>query len=259
MPKVYMVSDRAIQIDWNTELNIDSASAERHEPHEPHEPPEPPLAPSQLATFRLALTKKLHALDWPNFQCIQADQSLTVLFAGATDHGNSPVNANRVLELTGQLADLLGMPISHLLESTTAEQDHSRTHQVFVNYGGPAGQDLQWLAEQTGLSTEGVIELHSGAVYTVEFLGFLPGFAYLSGLPKALQFPRRSSPRPRVPAGTLAIGAHYCAVYPWESPGGWHLLGHVEQVLFNPAHTEEQGQSLFRAGDTVQFVRAQHA
>ena len=81
----------------------------------------------------------------------------------------------------------------------------------------------------------------------------------LTGLPKPLHFSRRETPRSRVPAGTLAIAAHYCAVYPWESPGGWHLLGHVEQVLFDPERTDQQGQSLFKAGDTVQFIRADYA
>lgn len=243
MPKVYMVSDRAIQIDWNT----DSAGAE---------PPELALTPAQLAMFRLTLIKKLHALAWPNFQCIQADESLTLLFANVS---HAAMTANRVVELTAQLADWVNTLAFDVLKAKKTAASDSRLHRVSVHYGGPAGQDIEWLAEQTGLSTEDIIDLHSSAVYTVEFLGFLPGFAYLSGLPKALHFPRRSNPRPRVPAGTLAIGAHYCAIYPWESPGGWHLLGHVEQVLFNPDQSDEQGQSLFRAGDTVQFVRAQHA
>lgn len=134
-----------------------------------------------------------------------------------------------------------------------------RHHQITVNYGGVAGQDLEWLAQQTGLSVAEVIDLHCSAIYTVQFLGFLPGFAYLTGLPKQLHFSRRETPRSRVPAGTLAIAAHYCAVYPWESPGGWHLMGHVEQLLFDPERNPQEGPSIFNAGDTVQFVRADHA
>ncbi|MCR2746860.1 5-oxoprolinase subunit B family protein [Limnobacter parvus] len=230
MLKIYSVSDRAIQIDWPmTSSNVPSSG--------------------QLATFPQALVKHGGSKHWPEFQIVQADCSVSIVFA------KPPGGPFSIWDIVLQLESSLGM----LNTRATKRILNARRHVVEVNYGGPAGQDLQWLAEQTGLGIEGVIDLHCSSVYTVEFLGFLPGFAYLSGLPKALHFPRRSSPRSRVPAGTLAIGAHYCAVYPWESPGGWHLLGHVEQVLFNPDHTDAQGQSLFKAGDTVQFVRAQYA
>lgn len=230
MLKIYSVSDRAIQIDWPmTSSNAPSAG--------------------QLAAFSLALKSYGDSMCWPAFQMVQADCSVSVVFA------KPPVGPLSIGSIALELEPLLGK----LSKQASKRNFGMCCHVIPVSYGGPAGQDLQWLAEQTGLSIEGVIDLHSSAVYTVEFLGFLPGFAYLSGLPKALQFPRRSSPRPRVPAGTLAIGAHYCAVYPWESPGGWHLLGHVEHALFNSENSDTQGQSFFKAGDTIQFVRAQHA
>lgn len=223
-PAVYCLSDRAIQIDWS-------------------------LTSIEIAHLSTLLSDRLLAAGWPVFRCVQADESLTILFA----HALKPPHS--VQTLLAELPPLL----AKLAKQIDAQQINVHHHSMVVNYGGVAGQDLDWLADQTGLGTEGVIELHCNAVYTVQFLGFLPGFAYLTGLPEQLQFPRRNSPRARVPAGTLAIGGHYCSVYPWESPGGWHLLGHVEQVLFNPEAPGDASHSLFRAGDTVQFIRADHA
>jgi KipI family sensor histidine kinase inhibitor len=101
-----------------------------------------------------------------------------------------------------------------------------------VHYNGP---DLDYVAQQCGLTSQEVVTLHSGAKYVVEFCGFSPGFAYLTGLPSILHLPRRATPRPRVPRGAVAIAAQYSAVYPRESPGGWHLLGVTDHELWNMA------------------------
>jgi 5-oxoprolinase (ATP-hydrolysing) subunit B len=225
MLQVYSVSDRAIQIDC------------------------PACSVPDLLALSNALSLSLSQLKWPAFQLIQADQSVSLLFA-------KPPSGE--LSLSAMLPVLNGL-IAKLQKSARVPERAARHHTILVNYGGTAGQDLDWVASQIGLSTVELIALHSNAIYTVDFLGFLPGFAYLSGLPEVLHLPRRSSPRARVPAGTLAIGARYCAVYPWESPGGWHLLGHVEQVLFDPEAATANGRCLFHAGDTVQFIRADHA
>lgn len=225
MVEVYPVSDRAVQIDC------------------------PGASAVQLSALSKALTLHLHKLGCPAFQLVQTDQALTLVFA------NSPVGDFSVQSSTSNLSQI----VASLLKSASKSDRAVSHHTLVVNYGGTAGQDLPWLCEQTGLATQALIDLHSSATYTVEFLGFLPGFAYLSGLPKALQLPRRSSPRARVPAGTLAVGSSYCAVYPWESPGGWHLMGHVEQVLFDPEAADSQGRCFFHAGDIVQFIQADHA
>ena len=104
-----------------------------------------------------------------------------------------------------------------------------------VHYNGP---DLDYVARQCGLTSQEVVTLHSGAKYVVEFCGFSPGFAYLTGLPAVLHLPRRATPRPRVPRGAVAIAAQYSAVYPRESPGGWHLLGVTDHELWNMARDQ---------------------
>ena len=99
------------------------------------------------------------------------------------------------------------------------------------------GDDLAGVALACGLSVQEAIDLHCGAEYTVAFCGFMPGFAYLVGLPPLLQLPRRSTPRTRVPAGSVAIAAEFAGIYPRESPGGWHLLGHTNAILWDDSRT----------------------
>ena len=123
----------------------------------------------------------------------------------------------------------------------------SRLVTIDVTY---EGVDLAEVAAATGLSVDGVVELHSSAEYTVAFCGFMPGFAYMVGLPLRLQLPRRVTPRTRVPAGSVAIAAEFAGVYPRESPGGWHLLGCTEAELWNDAATPP---ALLAPGTNVRF------
>lgn len=119
----------------------------------------------------------------------------------------------------------------------------SRDHVLRAIYDG---EDLEELARTTGVD---VARVHAAGTYTVDQMGFQPGFAYLVGLDPRLAVPRRASPRPRVPAGTIAIAAGYTAVYPFESPGGWHLIGHVVDArMFGP------DGSLLAIGDRVRFT-----
>lgn len=122
-----------------------------------------------------------------------------------------------------------------------------RAHLIRVHYDG---LDLDAVAAATSLSVSDVILRHSARAYRVDLLGFVPGFAYLSELDPALHLPRRSEPRPRVAAGTVAIAAAQTAVYPLDTPGGWHLIGRTETVMFDPARDPA---ALLRAGDTVRF------
>jgi KipI family sensor histidine kinase inhibitor len=117
-----------------------------------------------------------------------------------------------------------------------------------VRYGGP---DLDWVATRTGLTVDEVVRRHTARTYTVFLLGFVPGFAYLGELDPALVLPRRSEPRRRVPPGSVAIAGAQTAVYPLETPGGWHLIGSTSTRLFDP---QRQPSALLAAGDTVRFT-----
>jgi UPF0271 protein len=112
------------------------------------------------------------------------------------------------------------------------------------------GADLADVAAKVGLSVDGLAELHAGREYEVAMVGFLPGFAYLTGADPRLHVPRRA-PRTRVPAGAIGIAAGYTGVYPFASPGGWNLI--ASAVGFDP-FTQEEGATL-ALGDRVRFER----
>ena len=122
-----------------------------------------------------------------------------------------------------------------------------RTHHIPVVYDGP---DLAPVADACGLSVSEVVARHTGTVFRAEFCGFAAGFAYLSGIDPALHMPRRTSPRPEVPAGAVAIAGPYSAVYPTPSPGGWQLLGATDVPLFDPT---ADPPALIVPGDLVRF------
>jgi KipI family sensor histidine kinase inhibitor len=126
----------------------------------------------------------------------------------------------------------------------------SRIHEIPITYDGP---DLEDVATSLGLSIEDVIGRHLARTYSVDLIGFVPGWAYLSELDPALHLPRRAQPRPRVPAGSVAIAGAQTGVYPLATPGGWHIIGHTDTVMFDPARDPP---AIFRPGDKVRFVRA---
>ncbi|MFW0773409.1 5-oxoprolinase/urea amidolyase family protein [Paenarthrobacter nitroguajacolicus] len=112
------------------------------------------------------------------------------------------------------------------------------------------GDDLADVAELTGLSVEGVVAAHTGQIWTVAFAGFAPGFGYMVGQNEVLTVPRRSSPRTAVPAGSVALGGQYSAVYPRRSPGGWQLIGRTGARMWD---LDRAQPALVRPGDRVQY------
>ena len=134
--------------------------------------------------------------------------------------------------------------------STVPPAPASRIVEIPVRYGGDDGPDLELVARRAGFEVEEVVRRHAGAAYRVAMLGFAPGFPYLLGLDPALQLPRRSEPRLRVPAGSVAIGGAQTGIYPRELPGGWHLVGRTPLSLFDPA---SESPCLLAPGDEVRF------
>lgn len=124
-----------------------------------------------------------------------------------------------------------------------------RTHKIPVDYDGP---DIDSVATALGLGRKQVIKLHTEPVYTVMMLGFAPGFAYLGPLHPQLVLPRRPEPRPRVPPGSVAIAGSQTAVYPLDTPGGWHLIGRTKLTMFDPGKSPA---ALLQPGDKVVFTK----
>ena len=119
-----------------------------------------------------------------------------------------------------------------------------------VCYGGEHGPDLAEVATHCRLDVETVIARHTAADYRVAMLGFAPGFPYLLGLDPQLAVPRRTNPRQRVPAGSVAIGGSQTGIYPETLPGGWQLIGRTSLRLFD---ITAETPSLFAPGDRVRF------
>jgi len=126
----------------------------------------------------------------------------------------------------------------------------ARTVELPVVYDGP---DLEAVASRWGVSVPEVVARHTSLTFTSAFCGFAPGFAYLVGLPPEWQVPRLADPRPRVPAGSVAIAGEWCGVYPTASPGGWLLLGRTAATLWDPSAAEP---ALLAPGTQVRFVAA---
>lgn len=129
-----------------------------------------------------------------------------------------------------------------------AQVTSGRTVDIPVRY---AGEDLDDVARQLNMSVDELVEAHTAQPHRAAFVGFSPGFAYLHVADPRLVIARRPTPRVRVKAGSVALAAGYTAVYPVDSPGGWHLLGHTEERLWDPTRATP---ALIAPGDLVRFV-----
>jgi inhibitor of KinA len=125
-----------------------------------------------------------------------------------------------------------------------------------VCYGGELGPDLEGVASFAGMSESDVVRTHADATYRVFMLGFVPGFAYLGIVDQRIAMPRRSTPRVRVPVGSVGIAGVQTGVYSAETPGGWQLIGRTPVKPFDPSRVEP---FLMKAGDAVRFYAIDRA
>jgi len=123
--------------------------------------------------------------------------------------------------------------------------------EIPVVYGGDYGPDLNALCEATGMSADDVIALHTGCEYTVDMVGFTPGFAFIGGLDERLHVPRRKEPRQRVEAGSVGIADGRTGLYAMASPGGWTIIGRTPSRLFDP---NAEQPFVLGAGTRVRFA-----
>ena len=126
----------------------------------------------------------------------------------------------------------------------------SNRWKIPVCYDAIFGMDLETISIAKNMPKEAIIMCHFQAVYTVCFIGFLPGFLYLGGLDKSLHFPRKETPRLSVEKGAVAIGENQTGIYPNESPGGWQIIGNSPIHFFN---AEKEIPCFAKAGDQIQF------
>lgn len=152
---------------------------------------------------------------------IPAYQSLTLVLKEPINNLNELVNQLKLLYVTNE-ADKHYKPVIWELP---------------VCYEAPYAPDLEILTKLTRLSREEIIRLHSETLYTVYFIGFLPGFLYLGGLNELLHIPRKETPSRKVSKGAVAIGGMQTGIYPEESPGGWYVIGNSPITLFDSSQS----------------------
>ena len=157
-----------------------------------------------------------------------------------------------------EIRDLVSVLVERTaaMETTISEPEQAtELHQIPVAYGGELGPDLETVAEHAKLDIDEVIAIHSGTDYHVFMLGFAPGFPYLGGMDERIACPRLSTPRTRVPAGSVGIAESQTGVYPNESPGGWQLIGRTPIALFD---VDADPPSAMLPGTQVNFVPISH-
>ncbi|WP_345056389.1 5-oxoprolinase subunit PxpB [Hymenobacter glaciei] len=182
-------------------------------------------------------------------EMVPAFTTLTVYYDPwlASENGHYPEPYERV---AAQLRELLAAP------APAAAAQEAATVDIPVCYGGAFGPDLAFVAQHAGLSAAEVVRLHTAPEYLVHMIGFAPGFPYLGGLDARLATPRRSQPRPLVPAGAVGIAGPQTGIYSLPTPGGWQLIGRTPLALFNP---EWATPSRLRAGQRLRFVAVSEA
>ncbi len=119
-----------------------------------------------------------------------------------------------------------------------------------VCYDAEFGIDLEEVSAHTGKSVEQIITLHTSATYTIYGIGFLPGFMYLGGVPKALETPRKSTPRLDVKKGSVGLARKQTGIYPQDSPGGWNIIGNCPIPVFDAS---KENPCFVSVGDSIQF------
>lgn len=201
---------------------------------------------SMLARVR-ALAAALAHIQLPGVTDIApAYNGVTLYYDPAAVAGEGSIPYHRLCEAAMRCAEDAGVRARRLPRRAVED----RLIEIPVCYGGEFGPDLTDVARHTGLTEAQVIFRHSAVEYTVQAIGFSPGFPYLSGLPSSLQTPRRTTPREFVAAGSVGIGGAQTGVYPISTPGGWNLIGRTPSALFTPG---EEFPALLRVGDRVRF------
>jgi inhibitor of KinA len=140
--------------------------------------------------------------------------------------------------------------IEKLLDESGRQTKPGKLWRIPACYELRYAPDLPEVAQRTGHSAQEIVELHAGVSFHVYMIGFVPGHPYMGDLPNWLALPRRTSPRVRVPAGSIAISGQLSVIYPVENPGGWHLIGATPVPLFDPRAAQP---SLLSPGDKVRF------
>ncbi len=137
-------------------------------------------------------------------------------------------------------------------ENISRSDADSQVVEIPVIVDAGSSLDIDVISDLSGLSSDNVLDIFFERTYTVFMLGFLPGFAYMGEVDERIAVPRKQSPRSRVSKGSVGIAGKQTGVYPFESPGGWQIIGRTEMPMFDPA---SEPPVLLKPGDAIKFIR----
>lgn len=199
----------------------------------------------ELNQKAMALTQHLDDAPFPGYiESVPAYASATIFYDiqkvrnSYPDHPSAFDAVCTIVETAESLAD-------------SAASEKNNRIEIAVKFDETNGPDLISAADMCGLSVDKFIDVFTSLDYRVYMLGFLPGFAYMGEVDESIALPRLSSPRKNVPAGSVGIAGRQTGIYPFDSPGGWQLIGRTDVKVFNP---NGERPCLFEPGDIVKFV-----
>jgi len=146
--------------------------------------------------------------------------------------------------------EALTQQVSQIEPADHQQKNEQNLIEIPVYYGKEVGLDLQEISDNSGLSIKQVIQTHSDKTYDVFAMGFSPGFAYLGSVDDQIAIPRKETPRLLVAQGSLGIAGEQTAIYPFDSPGGWNIIGKTPIKLVD---YDQQPPSIFEVGDRIKF------
>lgn len=216
---------------------------------------------------------------WPRFTPV-ADHALLVSFGDAIADDTSaavlgldraladspppgmaecvPALVNLLIDFDPVLTDheQVRAHVERLLRTASRGQAPGQLREVEVCYDEAFAPDLAAVARAVDLSIDDVVNNHLQAQYVVRMYGFAPGYAYLSGVPRAIQVPRKPAAVRGIAAGSVLIAGPQCLVSTLTMPTGWSIIGRSPTRILTP---NERTPFLFAVGDTVRFVRIDRA
>lgn len=197
----------------------------------------------------LALFRHFERRPFPGFvEAVPAYSSLTIFFDVVQVRSHFP-GCESAFETVKNLArKALEKKAAAVIKSEAA------VIEVPVFFDDECSPDLRAVAEFSGLAPGEVIDIFTSQIYRVYMLGFLPGFAYMGEVDQRIAVPRKSTPRLKVPKGSVGIAGRQTGIYPFESPGGWQIIGRTKMELFTP---DDETPCFFSPGDHVKFYQVE--
>ena len=223
LPKIFPLGDNAVTVDFGNVISV------------------------KLNDRAISLAEYLTANPFPGLiEAAPAYSSVAVFYDLIATRNAFPEYSTAFAAVSDLIEDAL-------TKSQDSPAGGGRLVEIPVNFGPDAALDLQDVAAKAGLSADAVVDLFTGTSYRVYMIGFLPGFAYMGEVDERIAMPRRSSPRLKVPKGSVGIAGRQTGIYPLESPGGWQIIGRTDIELFT---RDGDVPCLLRPGENVRFVRS---